>query len=111
MREGWLNQLVQPLGLDAFFEAALKRSIGEPAGFVGDLTTARTGFFFKRDQAPLLRRLAMRGSIEAETNLQHRLHLTTALGFEKPTQRHHDRAAGEPDPGGRRARACPTTRS
>ena len=84
VREGWLNQLVQPLGLDAFFEAALKRSIGEPAGFVGDLTTARTGFFFKRDQAPLLRRLAMRGSIEAETNLQHRLHLTTALGFEKP---------------------------
>ena len=84
LREGWLNQLVQPLGLDAFFEAALKRSIGEPAGFVGDLTTARTGFFFKRDQAPLLRRLAMRGSIEAETNLQHRLHLTTALGFEKP---------------------------
>jgi hypothetical protein len=84
LREGWLNQLVQPLGLDAFFEAALKRSIGEQAGFVGDRTTARTGFFFKRDQAPLLRRLAMRGSIEAETNLQHRLHLTTALGFEKP---------------------------
>jgi hypothetical protein len=84
LREGWLNQLVQPLGLDAFFEAAVKRSIGEPAGFVGDLTTARTGFFFKRDQAPLLRRLAMRGSVEAETNLQHRLHLTTALGFEKP---------------------------
>jgi hypothetical protein len=84
LREGWLNQLVQPLGLDAFFEAALKRSIGEPAGFVGDLTTARTGFFFKRDQAPLLRALAMRGSIEAESNLEHRLHLVTALGLEKP---------------------------
>ena len=84
LRDGWLNQLVQPLGLDAFFEAALKRSIGEPAGFVGDLTTARTGFFFKRDQAPLFRSLAMRGSIEAESNLEHRLHLTTALGFEKP---------------------------
>ena len=69
LREGWLNQLVQPLGLDAFFEAAVKRSIGEPRGFVGDLTTARTGFFFKRDQAPLLPTLAMRGSIEAETNL------------------------------------------
>jgi len=84
LREGWLNQLVQPLGLDAFFEAALKRSIGEPAGFVGDLTAGRTGFFFKRDQAPLLRSLAMRGSVEAETNFEHRLHLVTALGFEKP---------------------------
>jgi len=84
LREGWLNQLVQPLGLDAFFEAALKRSIGEPAGFVGDLTTVRTGFFFKRDQAPLMPGLAMRGSVEAESNLEHRLHLVTALGFEKP---------------------------
>jgi len=84
LREGWLNQLVQPLGLDAFFEAALKRSLGEPAGFVGDLTTARTGFFFKRDQAPFFRSLAMRGSVEAESNFEHRLHLVTALGFEKP---------------------------
>jgi hypothetical protein len=84
LREGWLNQLVQPLGLDAFFEAAVKRSIGEPRGFVGDLTTARTGFFFKRDQAPLLPALAMRGSIEAESNLDRRLHLVGALGFEKP---------------------------
>jgi len=61
LREGWLNQLVQPLGLDAFFEAALKRSIDEPAGFIGDLTTGRTGFFFKRDQAPIFRSLTMRG--------------------------------------------------
>jgi hypothetical protein len=84
LREGWLNQLVQPLGLDAFFEAALRRSIQEPSGFVGDLTTARTGFFFRREQAPLLPGLAMRGSVEAESNLEHRLHLITALGFEKP---------------------------
>jgi hypothetical protein len=84
LREGWLSQLVQPLGLDAFFEAALKRSIQEPAGFVGDLTTARTGFFFRREQAPLLPGLAMRGSVEAESNLEHRLHLVAALGFEKP---------------------------
>lgn len=83
-REGWLNQLVQPLGLDAFFEAALKRSIQEPSGFVGDLTTARTGFFFRREQAPLFPGLAMRGSVEAESNLEHRLHLIAALGFEKP---------------------------
>jgi hypothetical protein len=84
VREGWLNQLVQPLGLDAFFEAALKRSIAEPAGFIGDRTTGRTGFFFRREQAPIIRSLAMRGSIEAESNLEHRLHLITALGFEKP---------------------------
>ena len=84
LREGWLNQLTQPLGLDAFFEATLKRSVGEPNGFVGDLTTARTGFFFKREQAPLIPSLAMRGSVEAESNLEHRLHLVTALGFEKP---------------------------
>jgi len=84
LREGWLNQLVQPLGLDAFFEAAVKRSIQEPSGFVGDLTTARTGFFFRREQTPLLPELAMRGSIEAESNLEHRLHLIAALGFEKP---------------------------
>jgi hypothetical protein len=86
LRDGWLNQLVQPLGLDAFFEAALKHSIREPAGFIGDATTARTGFFFKRDQAPLFPTLAMRGSIEAESNLEHRLHLTGALGFEKPNR-------------------------
>jgi hypothetical protein len=84
LREGWLNQLVQPLGLDAFFEAALKRSIGEPVGFVGDLTTTRTGFFFRRERAPLFPTLAMRGSVEAESNLVDRLHMTTALGFEKP---------------------------
>jgi hypothetical protein len=84
LREGWLNQLVQPLGLDAFFEAALKRSIQERSGFVGDLTTARTGFFFRREQVPLLPGLAMRGSVEAESNLEHRLHLVAALGFEKP---------------------------
>ena len=84
VREGWLNQLVQPLGLDAFFEAALKRSIGEPAAFVGDLTTGRTGFFFRRERAPLFPTLAMRGSIEAETNFGSRLHMITALGFEKP---------------------------
>jgi hypothetical protein len=84
LREGWLNQLIQPLGLDAFFEAAVKRSVGEPRGFVGDLTTARTGFFFKREQAPLLPALAMRGSIEAESNLDRRLHFITALGLEKP---------------------------
>jgi hypothetical protein len=84
LREGWLNQLVQPLGLDAFFEAALKRSIDEAAGFIGDLTTGRTGFFFKRDQAPIFRSLTMRGSVEAETNFERRLHLVTALGFEKP---------------------------
>ena len=84
LREGWLNQLVQPLGLDAFFEAALRRSISEPAGFVGDRVAARTGFFFKRDQAPLIPSLTMRGSVEAESNLEHRLHLITALGFEKP---------------------------
>ena len=62
----------------------MKQSIGEPRGFVGDLTTARTGFFFKRDQAPLLPKLAMRGSIEAKSNLDRRLHLVTALGLEKP---------------------------
>ena len=84
LREGWLNQLVQPLGLDAFFEATLKRSIQEPSGFNGDLTTARTGFFFRREQTPLLPGLAMRGSIEAESNLEHRLHLIAALGFERP---------------------------
>src|SRR4029078_7598008 len=38
LREGWLNQLVQPLGLDAFFEAAVKRAIGEPDGFAAPLT-------------------------------------------------------------------------
>jgi hypothetical protein len=84
LREGWLNQLVQPLGLDAFFEAAVKRSVGEPSGFVGDRTTARTGFFFKREQAPLLPALAMRGSLEAESNLDRRLHLIGALGLERP---------------------------
>src|SRR4029077_12368450 len=45
---------------------------------------ARTGFFFRREQTPLLPELAMRGSIEAESNLEHRLHLIAALGFEKP---------------------------
>ena len=84
VREGWLNQLVQPLGLDAFFEAALKRSIREPVGFVGDMTTTRAGFFFRREQAPLFPTLAMRGSVEAESNFADRVHMTTALGFEKP---------------------------
>jgi len=84
VRGGWLNQLEQPLGLDTYFEAALKRSVGERAEFVGDLTRARAGFFVKREQAPIFPNLAMRGSLEAESNLEHRLHMIGALGFEKP---------------------------
>src|SRR4029079_4303454 len=68
----------------AFFEAALKRSIREPVGFVGDMTTTRAGFFFRREQAPLFPTLALRGSVEAESNFADRVHMTTALGFEKP---------------------------
>ena len=57
---------MQPLGLDAFVEVAVKRSLTEPA-ISSASATARSGFFFKRDQAPLLPSLAMRGSIEAES--------------------------------------------
>jgi hypothetical protein len=84
LREGWLNQLGRPLGLDAFVEVALKRSIQEPAGFTGDRTTTRAGFFFKREQLPALPSLTLRGSAEAESDLRQRLHLVGAIGVERP---------------------------
>jgi hypothetical protein len=82
LREGWLNQLARPLGWDAFFEGALRRSLSEPAGFTGELTATRGGFFFKRDRVPALPNVALRGSAEVESNLGRRLHLTGALGLE-----------------------------
>jgi hypothetical protein len=84
VREGWLNQLVHPLGVDAFFEAAVSQSIQTQAGFTGDQTAARGGFFFKQQQAPILPDMVLRGSAEAESNLQGRLHATAALGLEHP---------------------------
>ena len=56
LREGWLNQLARPLGMDGFFEAALKRSIQDPAGFAGERTRTRAGFFFRRNSCPRSRR-------------------------------------------------------
>ena len=84
LREGWLNQLGRPLGLDAFVELALKRSIKEPAGFSGDHTTSRAGFFFKREQLPLLPSLTLRGSAEVESDLRQRVHMVGAIGVERP---------------------------
>jgi hypothetical protein len=82
LREGWLNQLVHPLGWDVFFEAALRRSIQEAPGFTGDSAAGRAGIFFKRDRLPLFPNLVLRGSTEADTNLRTRVHLAAALGVE-----------------------------
>ena len=84
LREGRLSQFSQPLGWDAFFEAAFRRSIREPPGFIGDRTQGRAGFFFKRDALPRLPGLTLRGSMEAESNFTQRLHLVGALGAERP---------------------------
>jgi hypothetical protein len=82
VREGLLNQLARPLGWDAFFEAAVSRSIHEPAGFTGDRTSARAGFFFKRDRLPALPDVVLRGSTEAATNLEGRIQSAAAIGLE-----------------------------
>jgi hypothetical protein len=84
VREGWLNQLVRPLGMDAFVEAALRRTIQEQVGFTGPLNAARAGLFWKRDQIPLFPTLALRGSAEAESDLDQHLHLVASLGVERP---------------------------
>jgi len=82
LREGWLNHLVRPLGWDAFFEAAIRQSIQETPGFIGDSAAARAGFFFKRDRLPMFPNLVLRGSTEADSNLRTRVHLAAALGVE-----------------------------
>jgi hypothetical protein len=82
LREGWLNQLARPLGWDVYIEGAVSQTIQQPAGFSGDATTTRGGFFFKRDLQPAFLDLVLRGSAEAESNLQDRVHLTTSLGLE-----------------------------
>jgi hypothetical protein len=84
LREGWLSQWGRMAGWDGFFEAAFRRSIKESAGFAGERARGRAGFFFKREQMPLLPSLTLRGSAEAETNFEERLHLVGALGFERP---------------------------
>jgi len=83
MREGWLSQLIHPLGWDAFVEVALRRALQDPTGFRGKHTAARGGLFFKRDHIPGFPDLVLRGSAEAESNLETRPHLVGALGFEK----------------------------
>jgi hypothetical protein len=84
VREGWLSQLGQTSGWDAFVEAAFRRSIKESPGFAGERSRGRAGFFFKREQMPLFPSLTLRGSAEAESNFDDRLHLVGALGFERP---------------------------
>ena len=84
LREGWLSQLAQPLGLDAFFEAAFRRSLREPPGFTGERTQARAGFFFKQGLLPGNPDFKLRGSVEGETDFGQRLHLVGALGAERP---------------------------
>jgi hypothetical protein len=84
VRTGWLNGLDPPAGWDAFFETTLRRAIHEPSGFTGDRTTARAGFFFKREEPRWLPKLNLRGSAEAESDLADRLHIVAALGVERP---------------------------
>jgi hypothetical protein len=84
LREGWLNQLVRPAGLDAFLEAAIKRSVGESASFTGDRTRGRGGLYWKRDQIPAFPTLALRGSVEGESNFGEALHVVAAVGVERP---------------------------
>ncbi len=85
VREGWLSQLGRTQGWDAFFEAAFRRALYEPAGFVGSRAQGRAGFFFKREQMPLFPNLTLRGSAEAESDFGDRVHLVGALGFERPS--------------------------
>jgi hypothetical protein len=84
IRTGWLNNIDHPAGMDAFFEAALRRSLYVPAEFNGDLTTARAGFFFRGEQPRWLPHLVLRGSAEAESDLDQRLHIVAAVGLEPP---------------------------
>jgi hypothetical protein len=84
VREGWLNQLTRPLGVDSFFEVAVSRSIEDQVGFTGDRTASRAGLFFKRDALAPLPTLVLRGSAEAASNLVAPPHVTTALGVEHP---------------------------
>lgn len=82
LRESWLSQLAQPLGLDTFLEVALRQSLQVPAGFTGSHTTTRAGIFFKREHLPPLPGLILRGSAELEAGLSERYHPVAALGFE-----------------------------
>jgi hypothetical protein len=84
VRAGSLNQTARLLGVDAFVEGAVSRAIETPAGFTGDRTTTRGGLFFRRDDVPALPNVALRGSAEVESNLQDRLHMTAAVGWEHP---------------------------
>lgn len=84
LRTGWLNNLDHPAGVDAFFEAALRRALYEPSRFAGDRTTARAGLFWRREQPRWLPNLTLRGSAEAESDLDQRLHIVAAVGLEPP---------------------------
>ena len=84
IRTGWLNNVDRPAGMDAFFEAALRRSLYVPSQFNGDRTTARAGFFFRGEQPRWLPHLTLRGSAEAESDLDQRLHIVAAVGLEPP---------------------------
>jgi hypothetical protein len=84
VREGWLNVLGRRLGMDAFVEGALRRSLQEAPGFAGSRTTTRAGFYFRRDQVPRLPSLALRGSAEIESGLSQYVHPVLALGVEQP---------------------------
>lgn len=84
LRTGWLNNIDHPAGMDAFFEGALRRSMFVPSQFNGDRTTARVGFFFRGEQPRWLPHLTLRGSAEAESDLDERLHIVAAVGLEPP---------------------------
>jgi hypothetical protein len=83
VREGWLYRMVRASGWDAFMEGAVRYVLQEPEVFLGERSTARAGFFAKREQLPgRWKTFGLRFSAEAESDFGQHVRFATGLGLQ-----------------------------
>lgn len=82
LRESWLNRYTAATGWDSFFEAALRTVLSAGDGYSGERLTGRGGLFLKREHPFHWRYITLRGSFEAESNLNDSLRFAAGLGVD-----------------------------
>jgi hypothetical protein len=81
-REGWLNRLGRPAGVDLFVESALRRVLDAGPAYTGETTTGRAGVFMRRENFLRTRDLVLRSSIEAEGDFSTEMRYAAGVGLE-----------------------------
>lgn len=81
-REGWLNRLGRPAGVDLFVESAIRRVLDAGPAYAGETTTGRAGVFMRRENFLRSRDLVLRSSVEAEGDFSTEMRFAAGVGLE-----------------------------